>query len=318
MTEPNAALTTAVGFAILPQQTFLEVRGADRAAFLHNLCTNDIRGLKPGACCEAFFTNVQGKILGFINVYCEEEAIVLETVPGQADTLLTHLDRYLIREDVELHDRTGDWSAILIAGPQAESTLATLIGQAPPTARWSHDNATIGQHELTIHLSPLVGENGWMLRCSADATADITAELTKAGGVACDRAAVDVLRLESGSPLYGTDITDANLPQEVHRDATAISFTKGCYLGQETVARIDALGHVNKILRGVRVTGTKVPEAGSPLSHEGTEVGQITSAVFSTRLGAPLALAYLRRGHETIGTKLTCGENEAEIVALPV
>jgi folate-binding protein YgfZ len=125
-------------------------------------------------------------------------------------------------------------------------------------------------------------------------------------------------RIESGMPLFGVDFHEDNLPQEVGRDAESISFTKGCYLGQETVARIDALGHVNQRLVGVRFSGNEVPQAGTELSFGGAKVGRVTSAAWSPRLSAPLALAMVRREANAVGTKLESPFGAAEIVALPL
>src|SRR5438046_8506879 len=105
------------------------------------------------------------------------------------------------------------------------------------------------------------------------------------------------MRIEAGYPLYGRDITDKNLPQEIDRDRLAISFTKGCYLGQETVARIDALGHVNRLLRGIKFLTSAIPERGTELQSGGKVVGHVTSSCWSPGIGAPLALGFLRRGH---------------------
>jgi hypothetical protein len=126
------------------------------------------------------------------------------------------------------------------------------------------------------------------------------------------------VRIEAGLPLFGVDFNADNLPQEVGRDAVAISFTKGCYLGQETVARIDALGHVNRQLAGVRFSGEAAPAAETKLTHAGAEVGQVTSASYSPQLKAPLALAMLRRGHNSPGAQLDSPAGAAEVVALPL
>ncbi len=318
MSHDYEALTSGVGFALLKTATLLEIRGSDRATFLHNLSSNDIRGLKTGQGCEAFLLNVQGKILAFVNCYCEEDAIILTSAPNQAEAILGQLDRYLIREDVQLVDRSGQWAELVVAGESAAGMLEQLTGLAPPSETLSHVKATIGGHDTTLCRTAMVGQNSFSLRCSRDDAEDVQNALATAGGAVCDETTVNAVRIEAGYPLYGYDITDANLPQEVDRDATAISFVKGCYLGQETVARIDALGHVNKILRGVRLAGETIPAAGTTLQHEGTDVGQIMSAVFSPRLNAPLALAYVRRGHESPGTRLTTADGEAEVVARPL
>jgi folate-binding protein YgfZ len=126
------------------------------------------------------------------------------------------------------------------------------------------------------------------------------------------------VRIEYGMPLYGRDITLENLPQEVNRNAQAISFTKGCYLGQETVARIDALGHVNRLLVVVKFAGERIPSPGDELQIEGKPVGQVTSAAFSPRVSKPLALAYVRTASAAPGTRLASPVGDAEVVALPL
>jgi folate-binding protein YgfZ len=125
-------------------------------------------------------------------------------------------------------------------------------------------------------------------------------------------------RIEAGTPLFGQDITEKNLPQEVARDALAISFTKGCYLGQETVARIDALGHVNQTLCGLRFAGPDSPPPGTELTIDDKVVAHVTSAAFSPRLGGPLALGYVRRGHTLPGTAFTSSRGPASVVKLPL
>jgi folate-binding protein YgfZ len=143
--------------------------------------------------------------------------------------------------------------------------------------------------------------------------------LRDAGARPCGFDALEAARLEAGTPWYGRDITDKNLPQEVARDPLAISFVKGCYIGQETVARIDALGHVNKLLVGVRFPGAShAPEPGTDLTAAGQSVGQITSSALSPKLGHPLALAYIRRGHHEPGTRLDSDQGPAEVIGLPV
>jgi folate-binding protein YgfZ len=130
--------------------------------------------------------------------------------------------------------------------------------------------------------------------------------------VEVDPASMEILRIEAGTPVFGKDITEKNLPQEIGRDDRAISFIKGCYLGQETVARIDALGHVNQFLKGLEFSEQlPVPEPGSPLESEGKRFGVVTSSGFSPVRNAPVALALIRSTHATAGTKLLCRGNEA-------
>jgi tRNA-modifying protein YgfZ len=313
------ALTAGVGLARHFQRTQVELTGRDRATFLNNFCTNDVRRLEPGGGCEAFVTSVQGKVLGHVFVFCRPESLVIDTVPGQGAALVAHLDRYLIREQVELHDRSAEWAELLLAGPLAEQLLAQGGAALPPAGgRLMNADATLFGHAVSLRRVDVTGPDGFFISCDSSAAASTLEKLLEAGAISCDAAAVEAARIEAGFPLFGVDITDKNLPQEVGRDAQAISFTKGCYLGQETVARIDALGHVNRTLVGVRFGGVDVPPSGTELFADEQPVGAVTSAAFCPKLAAPLALAYVRRGYNTPGTPLASPQGDAQVVSLPV
>ncbi|MCE9544734.1 MAG: hypothetical protein K8T25_04340, partial [Planctomycetia bacterium] len=250
-------------------------------------------------------------------ISCEADRLVLDTVPGQAERIITHLDKYLIREQVVLADRTAEWGELLLAGPRSASLISGALPQAPRN-RLANFSIKIAGHDATVHSIDMVGPVGFLVRAAAEHLDEISAALVAAGAIPCSAATVETARIEACWPLYGRDITEHNLPQEVARDAQAISFTKGCYLGQETVARIDALGHVNRTLCGLRFSGAEIPAAGTPLSAEDKPAGEVTSATFSPRLGAPLALGNVRRGHNSIGTRLSSPAGEAEVVGLPL
>ncbi len=314
-----AALTEGCGLADWHPRTLIEMTGKDRATFLHNFCTNDIQGLTPGEGCELFITDVKGKTLGHGIVLCGPDALVLETTAGQAPRLIEHWDRYLLREEVQLTDRSDAWVQILVVGPQAAATIRGELEIEPPAELWNHARFASDGHSVGIYRTDFFGPQGF---CVWGPPAGVRASAGRLArtAVPCGGPAVEVVRLEAGTPWYGIDITDQNLPQEVARDRRAISFRKGCYLGQETVARIDALGHVNRRLCGVRFAAPPVPAAGAPLrgGKDGDVVGHVTSAVLSLRLGAPLALAYLRRGHDQPGMALEADTGPAKVVALPL
>jgi folate-binding protein YgfZ len=216
------------------------------------------------------------------------------TVPQQAAALMPHFDRYIIREDVQLSDTSN-------------SRVYYYFGADPqlPIGKW-------------IAWDLLGRATGGLLEVAAEVAAvihgaDVAADFSK-----CNKAAFEALRIEAGTPLFGVDFGDNNFPQEVGRDRQAISFTKGCYLGQETVARIDALGHVNQQLVGVRFDGSAVPAVGVELQKDGATVGRVTSATFSPRFGAPLALAMVRREANAVATRLESAAGTAEVVQLSV
>ena len=314
----HEALCQGVGLADIGRRTQIELTGADRATFLHNLCTNDIKKLTPGQACEAFFTNVQGKILAHGYVLCYDERLVFDTVADQAEAILAHLDRYLIREDVVLMDRSAEQRQWLLAGQRCSQVLESLAAGSLSEQAMRHSQISLAGCDISRRRLEFAGRNSLLLSCPAERAEEVEKALQAAGATLCGAEAAEILRVEAGTPLYGRDISDKNLPQELARDDRAISFTKGCYLGQETVARIDALGHVNRYLVGLRIAGETIPPAGSAISAGEKTVGEITSAVYSPRLAAPLALAYVRREHAALGSHLMTESGPAERIELPL
>jgi folate-binding protein YgfZ len=307
--DQYAALRSGSGVVELADWSSVTVTGADRQAFLHNFCTNDIKKLAPGQSCEAFFTNVKGRILGHGLVTCRSEDLVFIGASRQAARLMDHLDRYVIREDVQLRDTTTERKFMLIAGngPARDWFEQWRLDGDNPVNRsrffpWNlvgDDSAGLNElspEEFRILLAAL-GDQGLDLVCPQ---------------------AFHAARIEAGTPLFGVDFDDRNFPQEVARNLQAISFTKGCYLGQETVARIDALGHVNQQLVVVRFAAEEPPNVGTELTHAGRTAGRVTSATYSPRLQSALALAMLRREHAAVGSRLESPAGECEVVASPV
>lgn len=296
--EEYSALRRGFGCVELANWTSITLTGQDRQAFLNNFCTNEVKRLQAGERCEAFILNVKGKILGHGLVECRDEKLVFITVPGQAERLIAHLDRYIIREDVQLRDTTAERKFVLIAGGDG-------AGAGLTRDQW-------------IHWRLLETEVCGLLETPAEELAALRNELRAEGATICRLSAFEALRIESGTPLYGWDFDEENLPQEVGRNEQAISFTKGCYLGQETVARIDALGHVNQELVGVRFAGDAIPAAGTELSSGGAAAGRVTSAAYSPALSVPLALAMVRRNFAAPGARLESAAGACEVVDLPV
>lgn len=312
--EQYEALTAGVGVVDFAARTRIEVTGDDRASFLHNLSTNDVKGLSPGSGCEAFLLNARGHVLAHVFILCRPESLVVETVAGQSEFLLNHLNRYLIREKVELHDRTADWGELLVAGNQTAEVLKDILTGDLPAERLQNAELTVAGASVIAARVQMTPAPGYLLLASAGMTTSVRESLLSHGAMLCEQDAFDAARIEAGFPLYGIDISDDNLPQEIARDALAISFKKGCYLGQETVARIDALGHVNKTLVRLRCEGSEVPTPGTELRAAEQVVGEVTSAAFSPRAGAALALGYIRRGHTAPGTTLQCPVGQCGVI----
>ena len=312
------ALRHGAGLVPLAGRTQIEVTGGDRAKLLHSFCTANVNTLSPGDGCEAFILNGKGKVLGFVYLFCQADGIVLETIPGQAGKLIAHLDRYVIREDVHFHDNTETCSELLLAGEQAVACLADAGVAELPQAYCGSLKCSIAARDVFIRKLEITGPHDFLISCNASDCESVRSSLTAAGATDCNQATFEVARIEYGTPLYGIDISEENLPQELNRDQRAISFTKGCYLGQETVARLDAMGHVNKIYVGVRFDKDVEIEAGAQWQADGKPVGSVTSVCRSPQLDGVLALGFVKTKFAKPGSILDCNGTTGNVVQLPV
>jgi hypothetical protein len=304
--EYAAARSGAVTFD-LTGWTQVDLTGDDRARFLHNFCTNDIRSLTTGNGCEAFITSVQGKVVAHVFVYAASDRLRLIAAPNGAAAIVRHLSRYQINEDVTFADRTDERGLVLVAGPQAAIALFNLGSGALSLAPGQNCACSLGPLTFMVCRNDLLGFPGFFLICPLEQIADLRERLDAGGASKSGQNVFEALRLEAAFPLYGIDITDANLAQEVNRTAQAISFSKGCYLGQEPIARIDALGHVNQQLRGIRLRAGPVPLAGAEIMTTDVDqrkIGHVTSAALSYATNQPVALGYVKRHFDTPGLEV--------------
>jgi len=282
----------------------IELRGGDRLAFLHNFCTNDIKVLKPGQGCEAFLTDIKGRILGHVIVSAADDALWLDSVPGSNETVVPHLDKYLIVEDAEIIDRSDDRGPVLLAETESAAWLQEHAG-AGKLPMCGQQPATIGGVEVLVRRVPFIGPNGYELVVSHKERQELIETITSAGAAMGDADQFESLRVAAGFPHYGTDITAENIAQEAARNEEAISFTKGCYLGQEPIARLDALGHTNKELRRLVIDAAQPPQAGATvLAPDGSDAGTITSAAASPDASGVVALAMLKSAATAPETRL--------------
>lgn len=265
----------------------IAVRGRDRARLLHAITTNEVKKLIPGTGCYAFLLTPQGRIQADLNLFCFEDHFLIETEPELREKVMPHIKRYIIADQVELEDVTPVTSAIGLEGPGAAAILATL-GAPLPGADYAHaawDDATVAAVTVT-------GQPGVRIFCPVERAAALARQLEAAGAVAATEDEVRLVRIENGRPRYGEDIRETSLPQETQQ-MHAVSFTKGCYIGQEIVERIRAQGRVNKKLTRIVVPGVELPVAGTKTTIDGAEA-EITSAVLSPVSNEIVALAYVR------------------------
>jgi folate-binding protein YgfZ len=323
--EYHRARSTAALFDISHHGT-IEVSGPDAAGFLHNLTTNDVLHLATGAGREAFLTTGQAKIIAYalidhVLLEGERDAFWLNVGPTSAPRVLTHLDRHLISERVELTDRTAQFGRLHLAGRDARHVMERTVGEHLQNLEpLANCRAIIGGASIHLRRHEPLAVDGYDVVCAASDGPLIWKALTSAAKPAGSRA-YEILRMEAGTPVYGVDIDDSNLPQEVGITDRAVSFTKGCYIGQETIARIRTYGHVNRSLVGLRLAGDMPVPHGSKLLQAGKDVGYVTSSIRSISLGAVIGLAYVRRGFQEPGTALEvdlgADKVRAEVVALP-
>mgnify|MGYP000017528481 CR=1 FL=1 len=253
----------------------LALTGEDRKAFLNGQVTNDIEALEPGQGVYAAFLTPKGKMLGDVRVLDAGDELLLDTERVALQALFDLVRRFSIGHRVELHKRT------------LETGLLSLIGPAEGPEH-SHREDTIAGRPVRR----IATDVGVDILCLAQDTEAVREVLIADGARAMTEAEAEVVRVEHGRPRYGIDLDDSVIPQEAGLNERAVSFTKGCYVGQETVARLFYKGKPNRHLRGVRLPELVAP--GTPLTLEGREVGRVTSPVLSPALG-PVGLALVRR-----------------------
>jgi len=308
-TSDFQAIASHVGLALRSDSVRIEITGPDRAKLLHNLTTNDIQRLPVGRGCEAFVTSTQGKTLAYTILLACEDHVLLRSDPGGMDLALPHFQQYGVFSDAEIKDVSASTFEFHVIGTDAAKLLRRGSSELPGEGEYAHKATEFFGFRLRVIRESPTGLPGLTLIGAASDSEPVWNNLLARGKdlglIVIDAETFEVLRVAGGTPVFGKDISDKNLPQEIARDERAISFVKGCYLGQETVARIDALGHVNQLLKGLRFAeGLPCPPAGSVLLFEGKPAGNITSAVYSPVRNAPLALAYVRTNYARAGTVL--------------
>jgi len=325
----HAALRQSAGVLDLSFRSRLCLVGADRARFLHGQVTNDVKKLRPGEGCYAAITTAKGKMEGDLNIFCLAEELLLDFEPGLAQKISQRLEKYIVSDDVQIVDAAPHYGLLSVQGPHAEGVVQALglFAEIPqkPFASVKISDATLG--EIYMANNARLGTAGWDLFVpthSLGAVADkLVAAAKQTGGRACGGRAFETARIEMGIPRFGADMDETNIPLECGLEARAITYTKGCYIGQEVINRIHSVGHVNRELRSLRLGDDlkKLPQRGDKLFHGGREAGYVTSAVKSPLLNANIALGYVRREANQIGTELTLqtaeGETPVKVVELP-
>ena len=325
----HRALTASVGVLDLSFRSRLCLTGADRQRFLHGQVTNDVNKLQSGQGCYAALISAKGKMQSDLTIYRLADELLLDFEPGLGTIVTERLEKYIIADDVQIVDVTPHYGLLSVQGPQSVAAVEKLqLGFMLPSLPFNFSkvaNATLG--EVYLINQPRSGTTGFDLFVPTNALAAVADKLIAAakelGGRACGWRAMETARIEAGLPRFGADMDESNLPPEAGLDTKAISYSKGCYIGQEVIARIRTYGQVAKALRGLRLADglPSLPIKGDKLFNGDKEVRFITSSVFSPRLAANIALGYVRREANAIGTELllrnAANECTAMIVELP-
>ncbi len=297
----------------------LELSGEDRRRFLNGMVTGDAKGLETGAGRFVFVTSAQGRVLAEARVLALAESLLLELPAGCAASVAEHLSRYIVADRVELAPRP-DLRALSLLGPDAWTVAARLAaGEPMPADRWSLRRVEWSGVELILAREERLGVPAVTVHVADGAAPEVAAELLRPrGGVAAQAAgfaAAEARRVEAGLARFGPDFGAERFPQEVG-ESDALDFEKGCYLGQEVVARIHYRGKVNHRLCGLRLGGAELPPPGSVAHLEGAEVGLSGTAVRSPGLDQGIALAVLHHKAQG-GATVEVADVAAQVVDLP-
>jgi folate-binding protein YgfZ len=269
----------------------VRVVGRDARSFLDSLLSQDLTVLADGDGAHSLLLQPQGKLTAdFTVLQISAEELWLHTDVGVGALLAAGLNRFKIRVQVDVSDVTGRDARITVKGPNAAVRVADALGVTVPDRQYEH----VGWHAARVVRADWRSLAGVDIVGPRDDVDAAFATLTAAHVARAGLAALDAVRVESGIPRQGHELDDSTIPQEAFLEVDAVSFTKGCFLGQELVCRIDTRGHVNRLLRGVVVDGDRVPVVGAELHAGEKTVGRVTTVARSPRLGV-VALALVRR-----------------------
>lgn len=318
------AVREGVGMADLSYQGTFLVSGNDRISFLQNLISNNLNDLSEGQGLYSTLLTAKGRVIADFYLYPMPEALLLDLEGSNAEKTRQHLMRYKLRAQVKIEP--PPWGRILVAGPGAKSVLERLsLGNALPTAEKSITSKEIDGVSLICIKRSITGEDDYHLYVPQQGMETLWERLLSSGSdlgiLPFGQAALEMLRIEAGKPRYGIDIDEHIIPIEAGLGPEAISYTKGCYPGQEVMARIQTYGHVNKHLFGLVLEGDALPKREDKIFQGDQELGWVTSATRSPFLGKVIAMGYLRPQIAVPGTAVEVEVNQirtpARTAALP-
>jgi folate-binding protein YgfZ len=322
--EEVRATRRSAGVFRLESRALLEVRGSDRVRFLQGQLSNDVARLdasRPESGCHALVLTREGRIVAELHVVARPDAFWLETDAAAAAAAIARLEKFVIADDVAIADRSAAFARFAVEGPRTPELIAMASGASLAIPADGAVVAQIGGAEVVVAAFGWSGEAARQILATSEDAARVAAALRAAadahGAVVASEAALEVLRVEAGIPRFGAELGEHALPAELRLESRAISFTKGCYTGQEVVARMHSRGRVGHLLVGMVIEGDALPAIGAALEAGGSRVGEVTSAAHSPSAGV-IALGFVRRGADEPGATLAVDGRAARIVALPI
>lgn len=319
------ALQEGVGLIDLSHRGTLRITGRDRRSWLHGQVTQEINALPEGRGAYAALLNPQGHMVCDLRVYALPDALLIDVPAGTQRPIPEYLDHFLIMERAEIEDLTDSFALLSVQGPLSGRALAAVLGEEMLQLQpWDVRQTVCDGTPVWVVRATRCGEDGYDLFIAAEKAPALWAALCQnrphfaVHSVGWE--ALNVRRVEAGIPWWGQELDGTIVPLEARLDH-AVSRGKGCYVGQEIIARIDARGHVNNLLAGFLVRGDRLPPVGAEVRHAGKKVGRVTSSVRSLRLDRPIALGFLRRELHAPGTRVEAGGDgetvELEVTPLP-
>lgn len=316
--EYHAVRSSGLGLVDLSGRDTLVISGVDAVSWLQGLVTSDLRELvREGSGQLTTSVNLVGRLIAEARVLHMPEMLVLDLERGLLDAggYLSHLKRHLITEDVTLLDRSEQTSRLGLFGQKAAAFLQTNSSLAHPVGTRQMFEGTwgaLGEHDIVVQRVPTSGGPGYEIACATEAVAEVWDLLMDAGELTpVGFETLETLRIEAGVPRFGVELSEKRIPLETGLEH-AISFTKGCYLGQEIIARLDTRGEPARLLRTLVFEGGAAPEIGADVEVDASSraVGEVVSSIWSPELNTSIALAYVKRKHNNL-------ENEVLVEGRP-
>ena len=316
-------LHESVGLVDKNYRAYLEFTGPDRMRYLNAILTNDIKGLKENHGTVSLFLSPQGHIQAEIETYALGEKLFCVSYAMIRERLIPAMDKYIIMDDVMLVDRTEAYATLAVEGPKAARVAAAVSGvDLSALADLETRETSVGGISCRMSMrSPgrVAGAEFLVERGRAAELWGILAEAVRSeGGGPVGYRALNTVRLEQGIPWFGYDFGEKQIPHEAGLQDSHISYTKGCYTGQEIVERVRSRGQVNRVRVSLKFDASTAPAANTALLAEGKEVGFVTRSGFSPNASAWIGMGYVRRERAAVGTVLEVGEGKATVIATPI